>query len=111
MLYFSNLDTYVNIVGGMHLYEPAADLAVAMSLVSGLRDIPIDQKTIAFGEIGLSGEIRSVPRVEARVNEAARLGFTKCILPKASLKQITNCPASIELIGVSTLTQALAYIR
>lgn len=110
-LYFSNLDTYVNIVGGMHLYEPAADLAVAMSLVSGLRDIPIDQKTIAFGEIGLSGEIRSVPRVEARVNEAARLGFTKCILPKASLKQITNCPASIELIGVSTLTQALAYIR
>ncbi len=110
-IYFSNLDTYVNIVGGMHLYEPAADLAVAMSLVSGLRDIPIDQNTIAFGEIGLSGEIRTVPRVEARINEAARLGFTKCILPKASLKQITNRPTSIELIGVSTLTEALSYIR
>ena len=110
-IYFSNLDTYVNIVGGMHLYEPAADLAVAMSLVSGLRDIPLDPNTIAFGEIGLSGEIRTVPRVEARINEAARLGFTRCILPKASLKQISNRPAMIELIGVSTLTEALTYIR
>ena len=110
-IYFSNLDTYVNIVGGMRLDEPAADLAVAMSLVSGLRDIPIDHNTIAFGEIGLSGEIRTVPRVEARINEAARLGFTRCILPKASLKQITNCPATIELIGVSTLAQALSHIR
>ena len=110
-IYFSNLDTYVNIVGGMRLDEPAADLAVAMSLVSGLRDIPLDPNTIAFGEIGLSGEIRTVPRVEARINEAARLGFTKCILPKASLKQIANCPASIELIGVSTLSQALSHIR
>ncbi len=110
-LYFSNLDTYVNIVGGMRLDEPAADLAVAMALVSGLRDIAIDEHTIAFGEIGLSGEIRTVPRAEARVNEAARLGFTKCILPKACLKQITNCPSSIELIGVSNLGQALSIIR
>lgn len=110
-LYFSNLDTYVNIVGGMRLDEPAADLAVAMALVSGLRDIAIDEHTIAFGEIGLSGEIRAVPRAEARVNEAARLGFTKCILPKACLKQITSCPKSIELVGVSNLGQALSIIR
>ncbi len=110
-LYFSNLDTYVNIVGGMRLFEPAADLAVAMALVSGLRDIPIDQNTIAFGEIGLSGEIRTVPRAQSRITEAARLGFTKCILPKACLKQITNCPDSIELIGVTTLGQALSIIR
>jgi DNA repair protein RadA/Sms len=82
-----------------------------MALVSGLRDIPTDQDTIAFGEIGLSGEIRTVPRVEARINEAARLGFTKCILPKASLKQISHRPAMMELIGVSTLTEALSYIR
>lgn len=110
-LYFSNLDTYVNIVGGMRLDEPAADLAVAMSLVSGLRDIAIDEHTIAFGEIGLSGEIRTVPRAQSRVNEAARLGFTKCILPRACLKQISNCPESMELIGVSNLGQALAIIR
>ncbi len=110
-IYFSNLDTYVNIVGGMRLDEPAADLAVAMALVSGLRDIPIDEKTIAFGEIGLLGEIRTVPRVGARITEAARLGFTKCIMPKSALKQITNCPDSIELIGVATLGQALALIK
>lgn len=110
-IYFSNLDTYVNIVGGMRLDEPAADLAVAMALVSGLRDIPIDEKTIAFGEIGLSGEIRTVPRAEARITEAARLGFTRCIIPKSALKQISNCPESIELIGVSTLGQALMLIK
>lgn len=110
-LFYSNLDTYVNIVGGMRLDEPAADLAVAMALVSGLRDIPIDEKLIAFGEIGLSGELRSVPRAEARLNEAARLGFTKCIMPKSCLKQITNCPASIEIIGARNLAEAISVIK
>ena len=110
-LYFSNLDTYLNIVGGMRLDEPAADLAVCMSLVSGLRDIPIDQNTIAFGEVGLSGEIRSVPRAQSRITEAARIGFKRCIMPKANLKNITNCPSTIELIGVSNLSQAIAYIK
>ncbi len=110
-LYYSNLDTYINIVGGMHLDEPAADLAVAMSLVSGLRDIPIPDKTIAFGEIGLSGELRSVPRVNARINEAARMGFTECILPKSCMKQVSNVPEGIKLIGVRTLSEAISYIR
>ena len=91
--------------------EPAADLAVAMSLVSGYRDIAIDENLIAFGEVGLSGEVRSVPRAQSRVNEAARLGFTKCILPKSCLKQITNCPDSMKLIGVSSLGQAIALIK
>ena len=106
----SNFDAYVNIVGGMHLEEPAADLAVALSLVSAIKDQPIDENCVAFGEIGLSGEVRAVPRSETRINEAARLGFTKCILPKASLKKITTCPDSLELIGVSTLKQAIAVI-
>lgn len=110
-LYFSNLDAYLNIVGGMRIDEPAADLAVALSLVSGMRDLPIDEKTVAFGEIGLSGEVRSVPRVAFRVNEAARLGFTKCILPKACLKQITDCPVGMQLVGVSNLKQAIAAIQ
>lgn len=110
-LYFSNLDTYLNIVGGMKLDEPAADLAVAMALVSGLRDIPIDSNLIAFGEIGLSGEIRTVPRVQSRINEAARMGFTRCILPRASLKQISKSPESIELIGVNNLKEAIAFIK
>ncbi len=110
-LSFVNLDTYVNIVGGMRLDEPAADLSVALSLVSGLRDIPIDEKLIAFGEIGLSGELRSVPRAQARINEAARLGFTKCILPKACIKQISSCPDNLELIGAVSLKQALSVIK
>lgn len=110
-LYFSNLDTYLNIVGGIRLDEPAADLAVAMALVSGLRDIPIDENTIAFGEIGLSGELRSVPRAQARVTEAARMGFKQCIMPKSCLKQITAVPESIKLVGVRRLSEAVALIR
>ncbi len=110
-LMFSNLDSYVNIVGGMRLDEPAADLALAISLVSALRDLPVDEKLIAFGEIGLSGEVRAVNRAQTRVNEAARLGFTKCILPKACLKQISDCPLSLELIGVSSLAEAVSRIK
>ena len=110
-LMFSNIDTYLNIVGGIRLDEPAADLAVAMALVSGLRDIPIDENTIAFGEIGLSGELRSVPRAQARVNEAERMGFTRCILPTACLKQINSAPGGIKLIGVKRLSDAVAFIK
>ncbi|MEE1075323.1 MAG: DNA repair protein RadA [Acutalibacteraceae bacterium] len=110
-IYFANQDTYVNIVGGMKLDEPAADLAVAMALVSGYRDIAIDENLIAFGEIGLSGELRSVPRAQARINEAARLGFTKCILPKACMKQISSTPKGLELIGVNSLGQAISIIK
>ena len=95
----------------MKIDEPAADLAVALSLVSGVMDKPINEQTVAFGEIGLSGEIRSVSRANARVNEAARLGFTKCILPKACIKQITDCPDSITLIGVSNLRQAIDAVK
>ena len=110
-LYFSNLDTYLNVVGGMRLDEPACDLAVCMALVSGLRDTPLDEKLIAFGEVGLSGEVRSVSRVEARVNEAARLGFTQCVLPRSCIKQITKKPNGIELIGVKNVKEALSIIR
>ena len=91
--------------------EPAADLAVCMALVSGLRDIPIDENTIAFGEVGLSGELRSVPRVQARINEAARLGFKTCILPNSCLRKLNDKPEGIELIGVRSLYQAISLIR
>ena len=109
-MYFSNLDTYLNVVGGMRLDEPACDLAVCMALVSGLRDIPLNEKMIVFGEVGLSGEVRSVSRVQTRVNEAARLGFTQCVLPKSSLKQITQKPHNIELMGVRNIKEALSLI-
>ena len=109
-LYFSNLDAYINIVGGLHLDEPAADLAVALSLVSALRDIPIDDRTIAFGEVGLSGEIRSVSRAQTRIIEAQRLGFTRCIVPQANMKNLPKNP-DIEIIGVKTLEEAISLIK
>ena len=109
-LNLSNSDAYVNIVGGMKLDEPAADLAVALSIVSALTDNPIDENTIAFGEIGLSGEIRSVPRIASRIAEASRLGFTRCILPKSALKQLTSCPDNLELCGVRSLEDAINLI-
>jgi len=104
--YFSNLDTYVNVVGGLRLDEPAADLAVAMSLVSSLKDTPVSDDAIVFGEIGLAGEIRSVTHIDARISEAARLGFTKCILPFHSLKQVNVKGNGIQLIGVKNVREA-----
>ena len=109
-LYFSNLDAYLNIIGGIRLDEPAADLAVALALVSGLKDKPVRESLVAFGEIGLSGELRSVPRAQARVTEAAKMGFTECLLPTACLKQIHSCPDSIRLIGVKRLSDAVKEI-
>lgn len=104
--YFSNLDAYINVIGGLKLYEPAADLTVALALVSSLKDIPVDDNTIAFGEVGLAGEIRSVNQAEARVKEAARLGFKRCVIPIHNLKQVEHLKDTIEIIGVRTIKQA-----
>ncbi len=110
-LYFSSLDAYLNIVGGLRLDEPAVDLAVAMALVSGVRDFPIPDDMVIFGEVGLSGEIRSVPRILERVKEAQRLGFTKCVVPKSCVKQLSTLKNDIEIIGVSTLAGAISLLR
>lgn len=105
--YFSNLDAYVNVVGGLRLDEPAVDLAVAMSLISSLKDKPIREDTVVFGEIGLAGELRSVSHGDLRIAEAARLGFTRCVLPKHGIKSL-NAPLGkeIELIGARNLREA-----
>lgn len=105
--YFSNLDAYLNVVGGLRIDEPAVDLAVAMSLVSSLKDTPIRDDTVVFGEIGLAGELRSVSHVAARVSEAFRLGFTRCVLPYHSLKGIdVKRFDGMELIGVRNVREA-----
>lgn len=110
-LYFSSLDAYLNIVGGLRLEEPAVDLAVAMALVSGVRDFPIPDDMVIFGEVGLSGEIRTVPRILERVRESQRLGFTRCVVPKACMKQLASVKNDIELIGVSTLAGAISLLK
>ncbi len=106
---FSGMDTYLNIVGGLRLDEPAADLAVALALVSGITDKPFPEDVVAIGEVGLSGEVRSVSRITARINEAARLGFARCVVPRSCLKQIKN-KVNIEVIGVRNLYEAIANI-
>ena len=102
--YFSNSDTYVNIVGGLRLDEPAIDLSVAISLISSLKDVPIPENALAFGEIGLGGEMRSVANAQARINEASRLGFTKIILPYHNLKSVSSDTAT--LYGVKNVREA-----
>ena len=108
--FFSNMDTYINIVGGMKLDEPAADLAIAVSLISSLKDIAISDDAVVFGEIGLAGEIRSVSHAHERISESARLGFKRCILPYHNLKSIKNCNNDIELIGVRSIRQAFEIL-
>ncbi|MCH5354032.1 MAG: DNA repair protein RadA [Acutalibacter sp.] len=103
--YFSNLDAYLNVVGGLRLEEPSVDLAVAIALISSLKDKPIREDTVVFGEIGLAGELRSVNRAELRIAEAARLGFTRCILPYHNLKNLSNTQG-IEVIGAKNIREA-----
>lgn len=107
-----NLDVYVNVVGGLRLEEPGTDLAVALSLYSGLRDKALDPSLMAFGELGLGGELRGVAHAGARLREGKRLGFTKCLLPKHALRGIP--PSELEgmqVIGVSSLRQAFAALE
>ena len=108
--FFGNLDTYINVVGGLRLDEPAADLPISLALISSLLDKPIDDDVIAFGEIGLAGEIRAISNVEARVKEAQRLGFQKCLLPKASVKNLHQEQYTNELIGLRSISEAFQYV-
>ncbi len=100
-----NQDVLVNVTGGLKIDEPAADLGIALAIASSLRDVGIDRQTAVIGEIGLSGEIRAVQQLERRVNEAARLGFNKCITPKANGR--VSVPEGMELIAVSTLRDSI----
>ena len=107
--FFSNLDTYLNVVGGLRLDEPAADLPVALALISGLKDKPMDEGTVAFGEIGLAGELRAVSGAEQRIAEAARLGFTRIIVPSHTLKSLHGT-YPIEVIGAATVREAYEHV-
>lgn len=107
--YFGNLDVYTNIVGGLKLNEPACDLAVAMALYSSLKDKPISEDIIAFAELGLGGELRSVSHLDLRIQEAERLGFRKCIIPKHAMKSL-RVKTTMEVIGAYNLKQAFSQL-
>ena len=108
--FFSNLDAYLNVVGGLTLTEPAADLPVAMALVTGLKDVPVGEGIAAFGEVGLTGEIRSVFNADARVAEAARLGFTRILVPHHNLREMGRHPG-IEVVGVRDVREAFEALQ
>lgn len=110
-LKFYEHDVYLNVAGGIYLDEPSADLSIAMALISGITDKVIDDSIIAFGEIGLSGEVRAVSHIDYRVKEAIRLGFTKIILPKKNLSSRLKAPEGVDLIGVSNIYEVLPEMK
>ena len=110
-IFLGSLDVYLNIVGGFSLDEPAGDLPVALALYSAVMDRQIDEGVLAFGEIGLGGEIRSVSHINRRIREAERLGFGKCIVPGHSMNVIDKNEYAIEIVPAASLKQAFKSIQ
>lgn len=108
-LQFRQNDVFVNIAGGVYLNDTSIDLGIAVALVSSLKDIPLDSKTVVIGEVGLTGEIRSVASLEARIKEAEKLGFKRAVIPSVKAEQYKN-KFNIELITFDRISIALAKI-
>lgn len=109
--FMNNMDCYVNIVGGLKLDEPASDLTVALALISSLKDAVVRDDVIAFGEIGLAGEIRGVNACEQRIKEAMRLGFKRCVIPIHNARGLSpQLRSEIEIIGVRTIGKAFEVV-
>lgn len=106
-LFLQTQDAYLNVAGGVRLDEPAVDLGVAVSIASSFKDRPTRPDDVVFGEIGLTGEVRGVSRIDQRVREAQKLGFGRVILPEKSMKGWTP-PKGITVVGVNTVAEALA---
>ncbi len=105
-LHLGQFDVFVNVAGGIRVEEPAADLGMAAAIVSSLKDLPVDSGSAVIGEVGLGGEIRSIHQVEKRINEAAKLGFTRVILPRDNLRS-RALPSTVEILQVDTVDRAL----
>ena len=106
------LDVFVSIAGGMKITEPAIDLGTILSIASSYCNKPIPSDTVVLGEVGLGGEVRSIPRLEARLKEAINMGFTTCILPKRSLKGLSKTIQSkLALQGIEYIDEALKTLK
>ena len=108
-LNLSDQDVFVNVVGGMHISEPAADLSIALAILSRYRNVPVAADLAVVGEVGLSGELRSVGQLSRRLHEAAKLGFGRALVPRSALRRggAEIAPDGIEVIGVRTVREAL----
>lgn len=103
-------DAYINIAGGMRISEPSIDLAIVAAILSSYQEMIVDSHTIIFGEVGLAGEVRAVSMVQQRVDEAVKLGFTTCILPRVNLTRLKK-PEGIRLVGISGVGQLLSFFK
>ncbi len=110
-LRFSMNDVYMNVVGGLRLIEPAADLGAVLALISGIKDIPLPDELVAIGEVGLSGECRAVPSIEQRINEAARVGFTQIMVPYRNVHNKNIKLDGVEIIPVKSIFDALKILN
>ncbi len=105
---FSNLDAYLNVVGGLRIDEPATDLSVAMALISSLKETPIPEDIVFFGEIGLLGEVRGASRADSRIKEIAKMGFKRCVVPRGSLSSANSQNmGDIQIIEVTNIREAV----
>jgi DNA repair protein RadA/Sms len=102
-------DVFINAVGGVRIQEPAADLAIMLAIISSLRNKPLPAKLVAFGEVGLAGEIRPAPRGQERLKEAAKLGFTTALVPKANAPR--QPVKGIEIVALERVEQAVDWLK
>ena len=105
----SGYDAYVNVAGGIRLNEPAIDLALVMAIISSYKDVPIPDKTVVFGEVGLSGEIRAVSMASQRVQEAKKLGFSRILLPLSSMDQVKET-SGIQVAAAASVRELLSTV-
>ena len=108
-LNLSSSDVYINVIGGLQLNEPAADLPVILAAASSYREKVFDSNTVAIGEVGLTGEIRAVSNLSQRLSEVHRLGFTRCLIPKQGTGQLEG-PQGLELIRVRNIREAIEFL-
>ncbi|MBO4337955.1 MAG: DNA repair protein RadA [Lachnospiraceae bacterium] len=110
-LHLGSMDAYVNLAGGLKVSEPAIDLGVVLALISSFKNKPIPDNAVAFGEVGLSGEVRAVSQMQQRISEAAKMGFGVCILPKAGSDKLTEkIPGNMRLVRISNVAQILDWV-
>ncbi|WP_425448451.1 DNA repair protein RadA [Dethiothermospora halolimnae] len=108
-LQMQNYDAFINIIGGIQIKEPALDLGIVCSVASSFRDVEMDSKTVVMGEVGLTGEVRTISFIEKRIKEAAKLGFKRAVIPRANLKGLKNY-SDIEVIGIDNVLDALDLV-
>jgi len=105
-MHLGSSDIFINVAGGVRVEEPAVDLGVVAAMASSFLDRPVDSRTVILGEVGLTGEVRAVSQIEVRVKEAARLGFSRCLVPKTNAKQLTKI-VKMEVCAISSLKELL----